>query len=566
MGGFAAQVWQRDVSKEDEDNKARFDFQIAPLRQAIGADQQRLSTMKEGTPEYDQTLNNIALNVGRVRNMLGDKTPADHPGRLAETINGIRQHLKLGGKTPDHLNSEQAQKVGNWNAQNTTQAQAYATGALPFEMTPEGQKAAYTRQTEMDVARQRGTMREYTSPDGKERNWFRPGDEPEGWNATVGSQSQSGVPRVIGHTSAKDAISLIDSIGQKFESPDGSEITKDQLSKLPPFMELTTVTQGGKTFHIITDQRTHLGTVGNVRYQIPDVGGIVGQANPLGEARTSTSTTDPFGVTTTSTPSSPGMAQSVRSSAPTSPPSAPVPFGRTHDKLVRIASSARSGSHSVQLDAQGHIPENAANPQLVQAANSLLDGMDVNKLPLPEKDRPAAMALAQKYGYKGQGLFTPRESLQLREGATVIHNFLNSKALDVLDHGTISNLPMLGQSIDPSKSGLWSKLATSLASKMASPEQQEFMRYWRQLDALAIGLRGLVQTGRATQTQVDRLIAELPNPYNTTNSADARRRLQMVQNELQVAAQSGKLSDVPTGASGSDQRVRKFNPSTGRLE
>jgi hypothetical protein len=36
----------------------------------------------------------------------------------------------------------------------------------------------------------RGTPREYTSPDGSRRDWFVPGRQPEGWNATAGTSGQ----------------------------------------------------------------------------------------------------------------------------------------------------------------------------------------------------------------------------------------------------------------------------------------------------------------------------------------------------------------------------------------
>jgi hypothetical protein len=87
-------------------------------------------------------------------------------------------------------------------------------------------------------------------------------------------------------------------------------------------------------------------------------------------------------------------------------------------------------------------------------------------------------------------------------------------------------------------------MTTNLSSRNQSPEQQEFMDLYRQLDAMAIGLRALVQAGRGTQKQTDLLIAELPNPYNTPSSKDAKRRLQLVKNELDIAAKTGKLPEV----------------------
>jgi hypothetical protein len=220
---------------------------------------------------------------------------------------------------------------------------------------------------------------------------------------------------------------------------------------------------------------------------------------------------------------------------------------------------------TLQLDTAGHIPVGATPfPAVVDAANRLIDGEDIHKIQ-PNKLQSLASDLAKKYGWHGQGLFTPREVLQLKEGATLIDQMLKSDSLGVLDQGTISNLPMLGQSTDPSKAGMWGRLTTSIASKSATPKQQEFMRLWRQLDALAVGLRNLVQTGRATQTQVDRIIAEFPNPYNTTSADDARQRLRMVQNELRVASETGKLPDVPLGekGGGGPDLLKRLKEATG---
>jgi hypothetical protein len=384
---------------------------------------------------------------------------------------------------------------------------------------------------------------------------------PEG-GTIVGNQTQSGVPRVIGHTSIADAIKLLQRGIQTYSLPSGQDMTIEQLQSMPPYMELTQVRQGDKDLFYPTDQRTHVSTIGNVRYQIPDVGGVLDNTQALGQGRTPTTQTDPFGVTTTTTPSSPGVTTPSSVTPPSAAPATPAAGGPRTQHLRSLKQQGAPPASS-GLDANGHMPANAGNPQLVQAANSILDGMDVDKLPLPARDKTAAMELASKYGWKGQGLFTPRESLQLREGASVIKQMLGSKALDVLDQGTIAQLPMLGQGVDPSKENFFGRLGTKLASSAATPEQQEFLRQWRQLDALAVGLRGLVQTGRATQAQVDRIVAELPNPYNTTSAKDARERLKRVQNELQIAAQTGKLPDVETGSpnagdSASDPAVDNF--------
>lgn len=391
------------------------------------------------------------------------------------------------------------------------------------------------------------------------------------WDANQGTPgpdwvlagTSSGSVRSLGYgVSAPDAIKSMKATGQQFAKPGGGFYTEQEISSLPPNMQLRAFAVGGNVYYGVANQNEHTVTLGNVVYPM-DQFGQVDTSQPLGNARVGSTTTDPFGVSSTTTPATQGALGPRPSTPSATAPPATAPKGPAPRKNSGASRTQPTGT----LDSAGHIPDSAGNPYLVQAANSLLDGMDVEKLTLPQKDRTAAMELAKKYGWKGQGLFTPREALQLREGATVIQQLLNSDALNVLDQGTLANLPMLGQSADPSKAGLWGRLATSLSSKAASPQQQEFLRYWRQMDALAVGLRNLVQTGRATQTQVDRLIAELPNPYNTTSSADARNRLRMVQSELRIAADSGKLPDVPLGdqpASGKQKAIVQHSPSTGQ--
>src|SRR6185369_13596747 len=59
------------------------------------------------------------------------------------------------------------------------------------------------------------------------------------------------------------------------------------------------------------------------------------------------------------------------------------------------------------LDQNGHIPPTSAvNNQVREAANQLLDGKDIDKL--PTKVRMPAAEIARSYGWE-QGKFTPKE-------------------------------------------------------------------------------------------------------------------------------------------------------------
>ena len=138
----------------------------------------------------------------------------------------------------------------------------------------------------------------------------------------------------------------------------------------------------------------------------------------------------------------------------------------------------------------------------------------------------------------------------LREATTFLNQALNDPNLSVLDQGFFKQLPMIAQSQDPSKEGFFPKLMDKIASTKQTPEQAEFMRTYRQLVGTISGLSQLVRSGRATEATINRLVAELPNPYNTQNSEDAKERIMRLQKELSVAVQKGKFESdqqPPTG-------------------
>ena len=377
----------------------------------------------------------------------------------------------------------------------------------------------------------RPTLKEYVSPDGSQRQWFdanTPAMIPPGWQATAGTAIKP-----IKGTLVRSA-----------QSPTG--FAQTYLDPMNPNKIVA--------WQPITPSRYYQGTV------------------------TAGSTTDPFGVTTSSTRTTQPLNQSTvdlsgimalppeegQPAAPTPAPSgAPAPratpsaTGRPQAAFPGAGFPAPRGA-APALDANGHIPAGAGNPFLVSAANQLLDGMDVNKMPLPQRDREAAAHLASEYGWQ-QGLFTPREKLQLKEGATFLNQMANSPDLAVLDSGFFGKLPMASQSTDPSKAGFWERITTSMGAQAQTPQQAAFMRQYRQLVQTVSGLRQLVQSGRATEAQVDRLIAELPNPYNTTSADDARQRIKLLQQELQIAYQTGKLPDAaPTDDPAVDKFLKSF--------
>ncbi len=272
------------------------------------------------------------------------------------------------------------------------------------------------------------------------------------------------------------------------------------------------------------------------------------------QERTST-TTDPAGVTTTThsvtRPVYPGKTrprldvQSSPQSATTARTPQPTPkkpartIGELRQRAAAVAGVELGKPAHRQLDANFHIPEtDHVNPYLREAANHLLDGMDVSKLPLPQKDRPAAEQLARQYGWQGQGLFTPREQMQLKESVSFLNEAENSPALKALD--SIKSRVKLGQLIqDFEQRGVFGQAAQIAASATITSDEAEFLRLYQQLVGTIVGLRQLVQTGKATEASIHRLMMELPNPMTSSSAADGKKRIQRLLKEVQIAQQKG---------------------------
>lgn len=254
---------------------------------------------------------------------------------------------------------------------------------------------------------------------------------------------------------------------------------------------------------------------------------------------TETVTTDPFGVTSTTIrkPVYPGKKAdtSQPSKVPSGKPTAQAkPAGQQKKDVKALSESG--------VDAQGHIPDSAkVNPYLREAANNLLDGMDIAKLPIPARDRAAAEQLAKKYGWKGQGFLLPADQMRLKEAETFLQKMAESPSMSVLDESWWSQLAITAQAPDPSRAGegLFARIFTKAGAQAMTDQQAEFMRLYRSMVGTISGMSTLVRSGRPTEAQINRLVAELPNPYNTKNSTDAKARLQRVQLEIDIARDKG---------------------------
>jgi hypothetical protein len=202
-----------------------------------------------------------------------------------------------------------------------------------------------------------------------------------------------------------------------------------------------------------------------------------------------------------------------------------------------------SGTGNLQLDATGHIPATAPyNSNLIGAANQLLDGMDIGKLTIPQKAKEAASNLARAYGWGGQGMFNPQQKLQIKEASTFLNDAIDSPALSVLNNWASRQKIIAAINNSENHPG-WtdSLIARNLD---LNPQEAEFLRMFRQLTGTISGLASLTRPGRPTEAGIRRLMSELPNPNESHSAADAKARLKRLTREIEIATQKGNADDL----------------------
>lgn len=532
----AQELQDQNFAKQDHQKQ----LQIAPLSQALSADRVRLASFVDPKTlkplpgheqDYDTTLDRMASTIGQMRTLMGDKAPADDPGRLKSAAARLLDATHITRDLHGHIQDTQTRKANAYAAQNKNLATASGEGVVPFEMTD-----AYKA------------------------------EQQKGDQAVRAAEARGGnlQPRVIGRTSAKDAIHAQQVTGQKYFTADGDEITADQLRELPDYMALVTVQRGKDTYYDIVDQRASTVTAGNVVSQKPELGGIAGSATPLGPSKTPTShtskTTDPFGVTSTTqsttTPQTPGMTTppaatpglKTRPNAQSTPqtPSGP----KTQQLHAQVRTHTRPATQSSQLDANGHIPETAEpNSNLREAANQLLDGMDINKLNVPARDKQAAAHLASQYGWE-QGKFTPREMTQVQESQQLIKSMTDTPgSLDAYNEGALKRGLLAKLIYDYPPKSMSDAAKEALISKVALTDKDvTFIQNMRQLIGRIQGLAQLTRgSGRPTEQSVKRMMAELPDPRIVSSPEQAKHAFDLINNEIDIATQkpSGGKSQGP---------------------
>lgn len=325
-----------------------------------------------------------------------------------------------------------------------------------------------------------------------------------------------------------DVTGLPDSMGLKgFVMKDDNN---EWVTRYEPFSpNQATVTAGNETFVVSPMDKS----------KVPQGAGV-----DLGQHITSstTATLDPVTNQTTiskRTPATPGLTPGANSRLPAAPRASATPMAAaaapsSAPSPAKSPASTQGPQASLPpLDSAGHIPSTlpASSPQIIEGANQLLDGTDKDKL--PAKTRELSAALARKYDWS-QGKFTPKESTALEETSTFIDRFANLPALKVLDSlGSKTKLITVLEGAH--RQGLIAGMITGGVSHTMNRDEQDFVDMYNQVVQTISGLRQITSPGRQTEAAIQRLLADLPNPKTTANSAEALRKLDLIREEIAIA-------------------------------
>jgi hypothetical protein len=500
----AAQM-QDANDREREAHTEELRRRIAPHAMAIQGLQQKLSTLdpKKDAAEYNDNVSQIQQNIHAMREIF---TPDEKLGAGDWLKRHTTDHLHI--TNHDKRERDLQKKQAEGNAQDAEAAKGIATGTVPFEQTAEGQKLAHQRDDALALQAEKNA-----------------GNQARGANTRP-------VPYYAGAVNLDTAASMSGQ-GVQFNGEDGEPY---DLTKLPKGSILVPVyLGGGKSYWSVATDKGRYETGDNQRKFEPAVGGPNPNAPTVGQARVPTqrtsSTTDPFGVTSTTqaTTTPMGVPAQAAPSAP-APTSVQPPTGPKTKQLqqVRARTQEPPKAGAQQLDENGHIPESAEpNAMLREAANQLLDGMDINKLNVPAKDKQAAAHVAGKFGWE-QGRYTPRELKQFKVATAFLQQFHDSPALSVLD--SYVSREKIARAMDPN-GGM---IDRAIAKNLSGPEA-EFIRFYNAALGTIQGLTTITRSGRATEASVNRLKAELPSIMQSAGSKDAKLRLEQLFKELSLA-------------------------------
>ena len=233
----------------EQDRRDRMQFKIAPLSQALQADQIRLAAftdpktghaIPEHEEEYEHVMANMQNTIGQMRTLLGEKQPTA----------GVLDRL--------HIRRDLQHRVQSWQDQNKQTAASYAEGALPYEQTPEGQKETtrHKNAIEEDKVKYSPSLKLYRMKDGTTAylDAKHPEDIPEG--AAPVSLTQTAPKRVLVEGPNKEPVMAFQE-GEQFFDQNHNPIPNAKPYQKPAAMQPKQGTSrqgGGNVFATLTPQ------------------------------------------------------------------------------------------------------------------------------------------------------------------------------------------------------------------------------------------------------------------------------------------------------------------------
>ena len=133
---------------------------LAPLSQALQADQTRLALYANPDDpskpiagkekEYEETASRMTDTIGKMRGILRQKPGG--PNAVEAGVGDLLDKLHITNHLKSHVADARKKAAEKYEAQNRSMAGSYAAGALPYEMTPEGQTESHKTADAIKVA------------------------------------------------------------------------------------------------------------------------------------------------------------------------------------------------------------------------------------------------------------------------------------------------------------------------------------------------------------------------------------------------------------------------------
>jgi hypothetical protein len=362
-------------------------------------------------------------------------------------------------------------------------------------------------------------------------------------------------PTLLSETTIPDILKEMDQDpSMQVFGPNGNQLSRAQIAEMPPDLVAREWRAGNNIFTAFGNKNSKTLNVNGQIYDIPALGeiniagpkqnsAVVGQATST--LPHTSSTTDPFGLTTTSqrqtvvppvdTPTPAAPSGPVLLTRPGSNPGARLPGTQPAGAAVKAkpvsaaAPTAPTGSLP-PLDENGHIPVGVGNDLIRQAANGILDGRDPKEFGNP-KVQTAALALVDKFvpNYS-RGAFTPKEKIQFGVAINFLDQLKNSNSLSVLD--SFVSREKIAHAM---KAPEHMNMADRVIAFNLSPKEAEFVKLFNAARGTVAGLSQITRSGRATNSQVNTIAQELPNVFQSSSSADARSRVEQLLKEADIA-------------------------------